>query len=62
MKTIKAFLKILVEVRDQPISYLRGFDKLTHEEFTTIGNVVADIANEMAEDDFQNLLKKHNLK
>ena len=62
MRTIKAFLKTLVAVRDQPITHLKGGDKLTDDEFRILGNVTADIANAMGEDEFQEMLKKYKVK
>lgn len=59
--TIKAFLKDLIAIRDQPHTFLKGYEKLTEEETYLLGVVSAEIANSLNADEFQVLLTKFKL-
>lgn len=59
--TVKAMLKDLIAIRDQPHSFLKGYEKLTDHEVQILGNITAEIANSIGEDDFQELLKKFKI-
>ena len=59
-KTVKAFLKILIELCDVDRGELKGFEKLTEEDYDKIGEVRAGIQNDLGEMD--ELLEKFKLK
>lgn len=60
--TIKAYLKALKGVNDQPLSFLKGYEKLTEREIYLLGSLGADIGNGMGEDEFITLMEKFKVK
>lgn len=59
-KTVKSFLKILLELSDVNRDDLKGIVKLTEEEYYKLGEIRADIQNNLGE--MSELLGKYNLK
>lgn len=59
-KTVKSFLKILILLSDVDRDELKGIGKLTEAEWYRLGEVRADIQNNLGE--WSDLLEKLKLK
>lgn len=55
-------MKALIIARDQPLTHLKGYEKLTEDEQRHLGYLTAGIANDMGEPVVQGLLEKLKLK
>ena len=49
MKTVKAFLKICLEISNTDRDSLKGIEKLNDEEFLVLGRIRASVQNELGE-------------
>ena len=62
-KTVRGFLKMMLEVADFNIYTLKGFDKLSNKEQHHIGGIIADVQNDLGDiDRMYSLLQKFKLK
>lgn len=59
-KTVKSYLKLLLEISYTDRDILKGVFKLTNEEYSQLGDVRAAVQNELGE--MGDLLAKHGLK
>ena len=59
-KTVKSFLKICLEIAHTNRDDLKGYDKLTNEEYSMLGYIRAGIQNDLGE--MGDLLEKYGLK
>jgi hypothetical protein len=60
-KTVRAFLKHLLDVADTAASDLTDSEKLTEEECVAINTFLATMQNQFGEPEFEELLKKYKL-
>ncbi len=59
-KTVKAFLKICLEIANTNRDDLKGISALTEEEYSTLGYIRAAVQNDLGEN--SDFLAKYNLK
>jgi hypothetical protein len=59
-RTVKSYLKLCLEIAYTNRDELKGCDKLTKEEYLSLGAMRAGIQNELG--DIGELLEKHKLK
>lgn len=59
-KTVKSFLKTCLEIAHTNRDDLKGYDKLTDEEYRKLGDLRAGIQNDLGE--MGDLLEKYGLK
>ena len=59
-KTVKSFLKMCIAICDTDRAELKGWDKLSEEDYFILGDIRAGIQNDLGEN--ENLLEIHNLK
>lgn len=60
MKTVRAYLKICLEIADIDRDKLKGIDNLTDDEYMVLGDIRAEVQNNLGEN--ADLLAKFNLK
>lgn len=60
IKSVKSFLKICIAISNMTRDELKGIRKLTEKEYDVLGNIRADVQNELGEN--YELLEKYKLK
>lgn len=59
-KTVKAYLKLCLDIAHTTRCELKGIDKLSEKEYLLLGDIRAAVQNELGEN--RELLEKYNLK